>query len=178
MVKRNITPIGKIIIIKSLLLSKLTHLFLSLPRPDAIRNTVFKFIWGGKNDKIARKTMQLDLERGGCRMININTFIKSLKITWIRRLLIKDSEWSNWLTEATHCNITHLSHCGADYPRQKAFSTRNIFWKETLLYFAEFISIVQHKNTQILLEPLWYNDKIQIQNKSVFTKICMKMDFT
>ena len=68
--KRNISPIGKIIIIKSLLLSKLTHLFLSLPRPDAswikrLETLFFKFIWGGKNDKIARKTMQLDLERGG-----------------------------------------------------------------------------------------------------------------
>ena len=85
-------------------------------------------------------------------------------------MLIKDSEWSNLLTETTHCNITHLSQCGADYPRQKAHSTSNIFWKETLLYFAEFISIVQQKNTQTLLEPLWYNDKIQIQNKSVFYK--------
>ena len=64
--KRNISPIGKIIIINSLLLSKLIHLFLSLPRPDAswikrLETLFFKFIWGGKNDKIPRKTMQLDL---------------------------------------------------------------------------------------------------------------------
>ena len=39
--------------------------------------------------RISRKTMRLDLERGGCRMININTFIKSLNLTWIKRLLIK-----------------------------------------------------------------------------------------
>ena len=85
-------------------------------------------------------------------------------------MLIKDLEWSNLLTETAHCNITHLSQCGADCPRQKAHSTSNIFWKETLPYFAEFISIVQQKNTQTLLEPLWYNDKIQIQNKSVIYK--------
>ena len=88
-------------------------------------------------------------------MININIFITSLKLTWIRRLLIKDSEWSNLLTETTHCKITHLFQCGADYPRQKA-------------HFAELISIVQHENTQTLFETLWYNDKIQIQNKSGF----------
>ena len=74
------------------------------------------------------------------------------------------------INRTTHCKITHLFQCGADYPRQKAHSTSIIFWKETLLYFPEFISIVQHKNTQTLLEPLWYNDKIQIQNKSVFYK--------
>ena len=62
---------------------------------------------------------------------------------------------------------------------KKAHSTSNTLWKETLLYFLEFINIVQHKNTQTLLEPLWYYDKIQIQNVSVFLpKICMKRDFT
>ena len=155
--KRDISPIYKIIIIKSLLLSKLSH----LPRPRPVASwikrleTLFlKFIWGGKTDKITRKTMQMDGERER-RMININIFIKSLKLTWIRRLLIKDSEWSNLITETTHCKITHLFQCGADYPRQKA-------------HFAELISIVQHENTQTLFETLWYNDKIQIQNKSGF----------
>ena len=34
--KRNITPLGKITVVKSLLLSKITHLLLSLPRPDPL----------------------------------------------------------------------------------------------------------------------------------------------
>ena len=97
-------------------------------------------------------------------MININTFMKLLKLTWIRRLLIKNSGWSDIFTETTQCKITPLFQYGADYPRQKVHSTKNTRWKETLLYFAEFINIVHHKNTQTLLELLWYSDKIQIQN--------------
>jgi hypothetical protein len=34
--KRNITPLGKIAVVESLLFSKITHLFLSLPRPNAL----------------------------------------------------------------------------------------------------------------------------------------------
>jgi hypothetical protein len=34
-------------------------------------------------DKIVRETMKLDLRRGERRMINLETFIKSLKLTWI-----------------------------------------------------------------------------------------------
>jgi exonuclease III len=174
--KRNITPIGKITVIKSLLLSKITHLLLSLPRPNALwikelEKSFFKFIWGGKNDKIARKTLQLDFKRGGCRMIDLDTFIKSLKLTWIRRLLIQSSAWSNLFCEITHCDISHLFQFGADYSRQKALNTSNAFWKETLLYFAEFINTVQNKNLHdFLLEPLWYNDKIKIQNKAIYNK--------
>lgn len=56
---------------------------MSLPRLDTtwikrLETLFLKFIWGGENDKIARKSMQLDLERGGCRMINIIIFTKSL----------------------------------------------------------------------------------------------------
>ena len=104
-------------------------------------------------------------------MINLDIFIKSLKLTWIRRLLIQSSAWSNLFSEITHCDISHLFQFGADYSRQKALNTSNIFWKETLLHFAEFITTVQHRNLHdCLLEPLWYNDKIKIQNKATYNK--------
>ena len=42
------------------------------------------------------------------RMITINKFIKLLTLTWIRRLIIKNSEWSNIFTETKQRNIIHL----------------------------------------------------------------------
>jgi hypothetical protein len=104
-------------------------------------------------------------------MINLDAFIKSLNLTWIRRLLIQNSTWSNLFCEITKCDILHLFKFGKDDLRQKAFSTTNTFWKETLLYFTEFVHIVQLKNFDaFLLEPLWYNDKIKIQNKTIMIK--------
>ena len=83
--KRNLTPIGKITVIKTLLLSKITHLFISLPNPnkelmDELEKTLFRFIWNGKVDRIARKTMYQDFNNGGCRMTHIPSFIKNTKI--------------------------------------------------------------------------------------------------
>ena len=71
--KRNITPLGKITIVKSLFLSKLTHLFTSLPKPSLqwiqlFEKTFNKLIWGNKVYRISRKTLQLDLGNGGLRM--------------------------------------------------------------------------------------------------------------
>jgi hypothetical protein len=34
-INRNISPLGKIAVVKSMFLSKLTHLFISLPKPSA-----------------------------------------------------------------------------------------------------------------------------------------------
>ena len=42
-----------------------------------------------------------------------------------------------------------------------------MFWKETLFYFSEFI---ESFNLHSLSEPLWYNNKIKIQNKYAFCK--------
>ena len=51
--KRKLTPIGKIIVAKSLLVPILTHLFISLPSPTndfflkKIHYFLYKFVWDG-----------------------------------------------------------------------------------------------------------------------------------
>ena len=58
--RRNITPFGKITVIKTLALSKINHLLLSLPSPpDRVLKNLefifFDFIWNGSRDKLKRK---------------------------------------------------------------------------------------------------------------------------
>ena len=53
---RNLTPYGKVTIIKSLLIPKITHMLLSLPSPSLscfkeINNVISKFLWCGKPPK-------------------------------------------------------------------------------------------------------------------------------
>ena len=97
--KRNISTIGRITVIKSLILPKLTHLFMSLPDPDQsyikyINRLFFNYIWNSKIDRVGRCYITRDYQDGGLKMINLEYFIKSLKITWIRRLENSDSSWA------------------------------------------------------------------------------------
>ena len=57
--KRYLTVPGRITVVKTILLSKLTHLFISLPTPDChtiknLEKLLFKFIWGSGKDRVAR----------------------------------------------------------------------------------------------------------------------------
>ena len=84
----------------------LIHLFIALPKPSGqwikkLEKALYKFIWGNKVDKISRKTLQLDFENGGSRMTNICVFIKSLKLTWVRRIFTTNSDWINIFSEIT-----------------------------------------------------------------------------
>ena len=102
------------------------------------------------------------LSAGRSRMTNMNAFIQFLKLTWIRRIFTTNSDWINIFSEITKCNINKLGQVGSEYCKHKAKITQNNFWKETLIYFAEFVEGFNSAKSHILCEPLWYNNKIKI----------------
>ena len=61
---------------------------------------VDKFIWNDKPDKINKQQICKDYLDGGFKMLDLEKFIKSLKLTWIRRL-IRDSD-SPWAYLVNH----------------------------------------------------------------------------
>ena len=86
--KRIITPLGRLAIIKSLLISKLNYLFLLLPNPPEdfmkeLKQILFEFLWSGKPDKINRSVACQSIEEGGLGMIDVFEYINALKLKWI-----------------------------------------------------------------------------------------------
>ena len=87
---RTITPLGRVAILKSLILSKLIHLWILLPdSPDNfvkdLQKICFQFVWNGKQDRIARKTTIKDVKSGGLNIPDIKTYILALKLRWIKK---------------------------------------------------------------------------------------------
>ena len=164
--KRFLTPLGKITVIKSLILSKLNHLFMSIPNPDQsvinkLQSTFLKFIWDDKPDKISRKQLCSDYMRGGLCMFHLENFICSLKCTWMRRLLTqKNSPWY----ELCLYNLKDYEKCfylHSLWHKTLARKITNNFWKTTLLSWAKVIdSISKDQNVKVLNSPLWYNPTI------------------
>ena len=95
--RSNLTPFGKITVIKSLVLSKITHLLMNLPDPDVnflkeLNTLLFSFLWGGKTDKIKRSGMCQGYEVGGLKMVDVKSFVSALKISWHRRILFDNGK--------------------------------------------------------------------------------------
>ena len=81
--KRSLTPLGKITVIKTLILSKLNHLFTSIPLPQnqfckKIEKFLFNFKWDGKPEKISRSQICQNYDAGGLKMIDIQLFVNGL----------------------------------------------------------------------------------------------------
>lgn len=176
--KRLLTPFGKIIVIKSLLLSKLTHLFSVLPKPDdkfikTIETKFYNYIWEGKCDKISRKHMIQEYRVGGLNMIHVESFIKSLKLTWLRRLYYNNNYLINGLfEEITSYNIKYFNEFGDKFCLDTAAIVTNSFWTEVLTNLAEFkIKLSKYEKTHsVLNSAIWHNSNIKINKNTVYIK--------
>ena len=102
--KRYLTPFGKITVIKTHILSKCIHLLTSIPTCEIflkdVQRLFFNFLWDEKPDKVKRSSLISDYNSGGMKMIDIYSFERALKVSWIKRLLFqKKSLWNQLFEE-------------------------------------------------------------------------------
>ena len=98
--KRILTPFGRITVLKTLIISKLNHLFIALPNPtaeiiNALQKKFFNFIWQSRTDRVKRDILMQNYDKGGLKMVNLRHYICALKGSWIRKLITKDSKYIN-----------------------------------------------------------------------------------
>lgn len=148
---RHLTPYGKITIIKSLALSKLTHLSIILPILDdklaeRIEKIFFDFIWNSKPDKINRQMCKMPQSQGGLNMVCVKTFWRALKISWVRRLEFSQSFWIQILKiqlERLGIDLNKILHYGNNKLLNISKMLRNNFWKHVFHNTAEMLNNIQ-----------------------------------
>jgi hypothetical protein len=161
---RNLTPLGKITVIKSLTLPIITHLLTVLPDPDTniitdIENIFFNFIWNKPIGKVKKATLKKEYGEGGLRMVDLASYIKGLKISWIRRVLTKSDKWTLFAKSKLP---EILFESGANQINTFKYID-NPFWRDVALAWAEYNNIIKPQNIEnILNEPIWFNKHINL----------------
>ena len=137
---RHLTPLGRVTVIKSLGLSKLTHVALVCPHMDEkqmeeLEKMSFKFLWKDKPDRIRRVVAMLATEKGGLNMVDIKAFWDSLKLSWSRRFLTSSGVWQkilqlNLLRE--NFEMKDIWYGGPSFVKRISHHMTNIFWRHTI----------------------------------------------
>ena len=87
---RNLTYFGKVTVIKSIILSKLTYLLQSVSvkkeQLTELNTILYNFLWSGKSEKIKRSTLIGSKWDSGINMVDVLSFAKNLKLKWIKSL--------------------------------------------------------------------------------------------
>lgn len=165
--KRQITPLGRVAVLKSLILSKLVHLWLLLPNPpdvtvNNIQKSVFQFIWGNKNDRISRKISTKSILNGGIGIPDVTKFMYSLKLSWLRKLKVSNHKWTQIL-KATLITGEYFDKLGTSLEGKI-----NDFWVDVLKAYKRLgDKITIDKNEEIGAEPVFCNNDILVGGKIV-----------
>ena len=177
---RNVTPFGKIVVIKTLVFSKIVHLLINLPDPPEqfifeLEKELFSFLWNGNQNKIKKSVVNKPYCDGGLRMLNVRTFLSSMKLNWLKRLL-DESPWKRF-TVNMYPHLEQLFDLGAEYADIVSKNV-NPFWKDVMKHYkkisnkcfptnihdlmAEYIHYNANflRGQHVIFVQDWYNQKI------------------
>ena len=86
--KSNLSLTGKIAVIKQLVLPKISYLAVVFPPSKSqiasINKILEDFLWWGKRPKVSTKLLQLPVEKGGKGLPNLEVFVRSINLTWVK----------------------------------------------------------------------------------------------
>jgi hypothetical protein len=170
---RILTLIGRAQIIKTFVVSQYLYTLSAINMPEEcivkLEKLISNFIWLGGRPKINNSMLKQPLNKGGLRIPDVRSMIKTNRIKWVKKLIY--SEYHIWKSTFT----TFLADCGLRL-NNLLFGNYNL--KSLKPYH------IQNKVPQFYLEILnswsevgqpltkqfyiWYNKDIQIENKSVF----------
>ena len=170
--KRKLTWLGKITVIKTLGISQIIYAITSIEAPrrfiDRTKAMLENFLWNNKPARIKNNVMCNNYDMGGLRMLNLDKFIQSQNITWIKRLLDNQSTLPfSYISSFIEMSFDHFLKCNLN-PNGLP---RNLpqFYKSILL---SWFALKQEPLTvaDVQREVIWNNKFITINNKSLFNK--------
>ena len=96
--KRKLTMFGKVNVIKTYALSKIVYISSVIETPQYVisklKNLFFQFLWNGK-DKVTRTNVIHNKINGGLNMIDVESFITSMQVAWVKRLIYAEGKWAD-----------------------------------------------------------------------------------
>ena len=168
--KRCNTPIGRVVVLKSLVLSKLIYLWIMLPNPpddliESLQKKCFDFVWSGKNDKIKRSISVHHTKNGGINIPNIKKYIHALKLTWVKRMCNDNSgKWKIILKK----KVPDISNYDKYGTKLFAKDHDNPFWNDVFKAYSDLSKAYKPESPEELLaEPLFKNENFKIGKKAI-----------
>ena len=174
---RDLSMQGRILIVKTLALSQIVYLVSSICIPkwaiNEINKELYSFVWKYTRDKICRKVLINDLNKGGMKMLDLKSFCTAAKAVWCQRLYkSKNETWTilpktymdqSVLNLLMCMNVEKETHLPLKLPQ---------FYKEAILSWHSCGggSKAPQSVAEIRKQLLWGNKFIQTKNKTLFYK--------
>ena len=172
---RKLSIMGKVTIIRSLVMPKLTYCFSMLPNPsesffNKVQKILFNFLWDGKPDRIKRDVLLNTYNNGGLQVPHVKTTCNSLKASWVKRFLCNIDSYFFLQNILAEKGGLFFFDCNLHYKDSTLLTINNDFYRNVIqawfLYKFHEPSCV----SDYMEETIWFNSFINIEQKVVFYK--------
>ena len=175
---RHLSIEGKILIVKTMVLSKLVFPATLLTVPECIikdvKQMVFEFIWGGK-DKVKRSVLINCKSNGGYSMVDIDAFCTALKASWVTKLLHTGGKWKSILfhyLDRQGMSINYILRMNFQAVKSLPCITNlPVFYQMVFLGFnhvKDVKPITLLSEHELLEQPIFGNELFQVNDFFVF----------
>ena len=170
---RDISVYGRVNIVKTLAISKLTFICSVLDTPkgftDEVNNIIFDYIWKYKNPKLKKTTIVKNKE-GGLNMLDFTLFDKALKIVWVKRLCANDKRPWKLIPLSLLSNVggNLLFRCNYDIQYLPLNENLPKFYRDIISHWQKINSTNPITKGDVLNQIIWNNQFIRVNKSSVF----------
>ena len=129
----------------------------------------FNFIWPSQKHHVKKDVIIQPIEEGGLKMPDIQTMIKAIKISWVKRLVSKTNNFSlvaKQVAQTDSFGTLFSYNTNIKYIDNKIPS----FYKQIMEYWLELYSTNPTNPNDILNEILWFNKNIIVGDKPLYYK--------
>ena len=171
---RKLSLSGKILIVKALGISKFSLVASMLHLPEkiikSVNTIIYHFIWNGKTDKVKRKFLIQNFEKGGLNMIDFSNYVKAAKYMWIQRYL--DGSFSNWKS----CFEYFSEKQNLRLYLRGNFDVKELPKSLPKYYLDSIVSWHSlRKKSTFETDFIWYNKEIKINGKTLYNHRLFQM---
>ena len=168
---RNISLIGKVAVVNSLIGSLFVHkmmVLLNIPSDMILllESEITKFLWNNKKPKISTKKLYKDRRDGGLNLVNLRIKEMSLKATW-PQILSQDESLANLVFDSVAPTSKKMLFKYNIAPKDVSFvipKEENDFWHDTLAAWAPFY----YMENGAYARPIWLNSNIRVSGKPIW----------
>ena len=90
-------------------------------------------------------------------MVDIGSFVKSMKLSWLKRLMTSTAEWT-YLATCELPNVQDVLMFGSSKLQKVTSKIKNPVWKDVVEAFSNFTQLYSSDVTEILSERIWFNN--------------------
>ena len=173
---RYLTYKGKIIILKTFILSKLVYtahvILCPVDMIKRIDKLLFEFLWGSSVSRVKKSNVINDTSKGGLNMIDLSMYFNSVKLKWFSKFVdVTKGKWKwifeYWLQKIGGVKVVLNCRCDPKFmlslqrklPGFYCDILYTYFWYKQEFYFKDILAL--NSSEEISKEMLWLNTHIR-----------------